>query len=275
MGHCAYNRGMKQYTAHIVLAVLLALLGATYWMSHRSAFPVSPAPEVTQEPAPLDLSSGSGITADGKYTVTVVHPSGIPTFPTLNRTIPAASPNLPASARTQILAGLAKVSQSLAANPGRISDWMVLGVYREMLGDYEGARQAWAFVASQAPGEGQAFANLGNLYATYLKDNAKAETNYQLAVKASPANPAFARALAELYTSEGKTAQAEATLKASVVAIPSALDLQVLLAHLYRDAGRTAEAKAAYASVIAAAKALPTPDTGLVSALESELSDLK
>ena len=56
-----------------------------------------------------------------------------------------------------------------------MENWLVLGVYRKMIGDYESAKEVWEYASAIRPQNSVSFNNLGELYAYYLKDNAKAE----------------------------------------------------------------------------------------------------
>lgn len=256
----------------LVLVVLCAIAAGLLYSAYAAKNVITPDREdgtvITVDP------NATSTTAKG-YTIERIDDAPRLVYPAIERVVPASSKDLSESSRAQVIASMEKVKKALGQNPRVLTDWLVLGVYRQMLGDYAGASEVWEFVSVQAPQEGQSFENLANLYAVHLKDSVKAELNYKKAVAADPENPAFARALAEFYQVAGKTAQAEAALKAGIASAPKAYDLQVLLARLYRDLGRTAEARTTYETLIAAAKALPTPNPEFISSLESELSTLK
>lgn len=62
------------------------------------------------------------------------------------------------------------------------NEWMSLALYRKMIGDYDGAREIWEYTAVIRPNEAVSFHNLGNLYATELRDNVKAESYFLKAI---------------------------------------------------------------------------------------------
>ena len=65
----------------------------------------------------------------------------------------------------------------LKADTTRVDLWLKLGIHRKIAEDYEGAAQAWEYVALTAPGDLRtiAYGNLADLYQNFLKDPAKAK----------------------------------------------------------------------------------------------------
>jgi tetratricopeptide (TPR) repeat protein len=74
----------------------------------------------------------------------------------------------------------------LKQDPSQLKLWLTLGSYRKMAGDYEGARDAWEYVAAAAPSSFVAFNNLGDLYMNFLKNYPKAELNYRKVIAVRP-----------------------------------------------------------------------------------------
>lgn len=76
--------------------------------------------------------------------------------------------------------------QRLKDDPTSLEDWLYLGLNRKMIGDYEGAKEAWEYAKLVSPDNFVVRGNLGDLYAYYLKDNEKAELNYKEALERGP-----------------------------------------------------------------------------------------
>ncbi|MCK6462474.1 MAG: hypothetical protein L6Q29_01485 [Candidatus Pacebacteria bacterium] len=125
-----------------------------------------------------------------------------------------------------------EVESNLKSNDKSIDDWLALGIYRKMAGDYEGAREIWEYASFISPGNITSFNNLGELYAYYLKNNKKAEENYKQAVKNGPASIYIYRNFHFFYKDVLKNnTKAKAVLEQGIAANPgeASLDLQNLL----------------------------------------------
>ncbi len=97
---------------------------------------------------------------------------------------------------------LVLLSTILSANPmgqGGVDDWIAVGVIKKSFNDYEGARDAWEYANILYPSNGLSFANLGNLYGFYLRDNEKAELNLKKAIANDPYQPSYYIGLADFY----------------------------------------------------------------------------
>lgn len=99
--------------------------------------------------------------------------------------------------RAQLNASLKLVQAQLDKNPLDIKAWVDLGTLHKMGGDYRLAAEYWEYLTSSYSGTGTPYYSLGDLYQNFIKDYAKAEANYLLAVKVQPAN---VDAYASLYT---------------------------------------------------------------------------
>lgn len=127
--------------------------------------------------------SGSGnfkveqVPIDGK--------SILPKAPNLDRSI-----NFPKdmSSEVRVIIGkkIADNISKLKANSALPEEWLELGINRKMVGDYEGAKEAWEYVTVLNPINPVAFANLSDLYGYFLKDNVQAEKNYLRAIENEP-----------------------------------------------------------------------------------------
>jgi len=126
------------------------------------------------------------------------------------------------------------LSNQLKKNSDNLENWLVLGVYRKMIGDYEGAREVWEYASVIRPQNSTSFNNLGELYAYYLKDNAKAEKNYKKAIENDPSAIYIYRNFFDFYRYFAKdTAKARAILEQGIAANPSiSSDLKNLLINI-------------------------------------------
>lgn len=121
------------------------------------------------------------------------------------------------------------------------NEWIDLGVNKKALGDFKGAEAAWlAAIETNANGF-VPFANLGDLYANFLKDNVKAEENYKKAIAVNPSMIYIYRNLADLYRYNFKdTAKTEEILLAGIEAnkeIYSVVELYVYLGSYFAELG--------------------------------------
>lgn len=166
-------------------AVLLVVLVGGYFLFVDKA--VAPAP-----------GDGGPTATSTNATSTGMSGSNQPVLQTPNYKKPITfSAAVSAETRTQLNAELKVVQTSLDKNALDMKAWVDLGALRKMGGDYQGAREAWEFVLSVLPNNVSAAFNLGDLYMSYLKDSAKAETYFNQVIKLQPTN---VNAYANLYT---------------------------------------------------------------------------
>jgi tetratricopeptide (TPR) repeat protein len=116
-------------------------------------------------------------------------PAASPAIPTASVAMPSLDrpvvvpPTFPADAEKLIREKIANVTGELKKDNSNMDNWLALAVYRKMMNDYDGAREIWEYVASVRPGNFVPYANLGDLYGYYLKDPAKAETDFLKALE--------------------------------------------------------------------------------------------
>ena len=126
------------------------------------------------------------------------------------------------------------LSAQLKKDNDNLENWLLLGIYRKMINDYEGARLAWEYAGAIRPKSPTPFNNLGELYAYQLKDNAMAEKNYLKAIENDPSAIYIYRNFFDFYRYFVKDmAKARALLEKGIVANPStSSDLKSLLKSL-------------------------------------------
>lgn len=195
------------------------------------------------------------VTASGGATIEVIPEKDAVAVPATRRPFVDKN-NVPADALAVIKEKTQKLEGLVKADSKNTTAWIDLGTVREMIGDHEGAKQAWEYVIAIEPQNITAIFNLAALNADYLKMYSKAEVLYKRAISVSPKSLEAYRALFALYTNtayrSGATA-AEDILKQGIKASPDPFDLQVLLARYYKSVGRTADAKIQFDAAIASA----------------------
>lgn len=256
--------------------VVVVVLAYGVWHTTRSSsLPVegTPRDEHVLNDTLREVPVGGVVEKDG-YTIERLpdaEASSIPT-PNLARAVPVSGGDIEGSARTQAVANLTGLTESLSKEPENFNGWLLLGVYRNLLGDYQGAREAWEYVTKRYPQDWQAFSNLGSLFSTHLANYPLAESNLKKSIALKKDNPETYRALYAVYKAQGKMSDAGAILEEGIRAVPNALDLVILLARHYRDVGSVTEARTQYDRAIAGATALG--NLTLVSELQAEQSAL-
>lgn len=124
-----------------------------------------------------------------------------------------------------------------------------IAMIKRMVGDFEGARDAWAYIGLKSPKNSVSFLNLGQLYAEDLKDNKKAEENFLMALensKGESGNEQYYRGVVDFYTYfyPEKIGEVEKILLAAVATeqYQNSQDLLALLATYYQNNGQKEKA---------------------------------
>lgn len=122
--------------------------------------------------------------------------------------------------------------------------WYDLGAYRKLIGDYDGAIDAWSFVGLIRPNDYIFYNNLGDLYSFILKDYVKGEYNFLKAISNNPGNINGYLQLATLYeyAYKEKSAEVESILLLGIKSNPKDVGLKITLAQYYERNGRKADA---------------------------------
>lgn len=217
----------------------------------------------------IDLSQGA--TTTDKYTVELVPSGNLSAAPSLERAVPSTSPDLEAAVRAQLITNIQATITRLKANSDSYNDWMLLGVQRQMLGDYQGAVEAWDYMTERAPNDATAYGNLANLYAVYLKDYSRAEANYKAAISRGPGVMSYYTNLHEVYRYNLKDSKkATDVLKQGIQKISKEVSLYIMLARYYKDLGETENARAEYDASLS----LAAGNSALIADLQAERNSL-
>lgn len=150
------------------------------------------------------------------------------------------NPAVELEARTKIQ----ELNGMIRANYDYDAQWLDLGAYRRMIGDYEGAKEAWEFLAKIRPQSFVVFHNLGDLYAYEFKNYSKAEENFLKSVANKPSNIQAYSQLVTVYRylDTAQAAKIEPLLLKGIAANPEDANLRVLLAQHYEGQGRKEDA---------------------------------
>lgn len=267
----------------IILGVAVVLCGFAYLMSRTSSStptaPTSTATSTTTASTSTTDSANTVVTISpttttrvGGYTITPISVSagsGI-AAPAYQKSItcPAAMPQADCSS---IQTQYAKVVAKLGADNKDFTSLLLLGMLRKQIGDYSGAAQVWTYLTKVYPASAVAYDNLGDLYANFMKEYAKAEQNWLASIQIKSGDPTPYRNLFALYTTTSFKPSASAPadiLKKGIIANPTATDLQVLLARYYKTQGDAADASATYAAAIANAQS--QGNSALAAQLQAE-----
>lgn len=159
--------------------------------------------------------------------------SPVISIPDLNRPI-IFSVNLPDETKKDTEARIKSASAKLKENPALYSQWIELGLYRKLIGDYVGAAMVWEYASVLNPTSFVPSQNLGDLYTYNLKDYLKAEAYYKKSLAKDEKVVMVYEKLYELYQYYLKDpARAKAVLEEGIAKNPQTSErLQYLLTGL-------------------------------------------
>lgn len=117
--------------------------------------------------------------------------------------------------------------------------WLQIGLLKKSIGDYEGARDAWAYAAIVRPESFVPPANLAQIYWHYLPDHPEAERQFREAIRRDPNQQSLYIGLADLYSFAYREKEpfADDVLREGLEAIPGQPDILKALGALYERRG--------------------------------------
>ncbi|MDP3710308.1 MAG: hypothetical protein Q8R29_01125 [bacterium] len=101
--------------------------------------------------------------------------------------------------KEEIYSGITVHGRNVKENPDFLNGWLELGILKKVIGDYEGARDAWEYANIIRPGNSISFSNLGELYWRYLPNYTKSEANFKTSIKNKSDDPSVYISLSDLY----------------------------------------------------------------------------
>jgi tetratricopeptide (TPR) repeat protein len=228
----------KQNKIIISAVAVVVLLGVYILMDRRSKVDEG-APQVTDGTISTTTSVGDiKVTASNpNYTIKQVQLNEGKTLPQpvpdLSRPVTFGNVSLMAEEKTAVTAKITQLQTELKKDANNPSAWLDLGVYQKMTGDYQGALISWEYAGKLIPENYIPWANIGDLYAYYLHDNAKAESYFKKAIANGPTQSSLYVRLAEMYRDVlSDTAKAKAIVEQGLVKIPNDPNLLQLQASL-------------------------------------------
>lgn len=262
-------------TAIIIGIVLLSILAGLLVYRDTKKNDTKSADERNATSTEDILSNlGVNMTGDGKVEVVSMEEKKLPKAPSLNRSTEYKNTLAP-EIKTAVLSQMNKTIEALKANNADFNSWIMLGVHRKTIGDYEGAKEAWDYAKLLAPNEVVSYNNLADLYHYYLKDYKKSEENWKKVVALKPDYIQGYRGLVELYkySMTSNLGETPVVLKVGISKNPDSIDLKVMLARYYQDTGNMAEAKKVYEDAILNAERLKNAE--VVATLKAELAGIR
>lgn len=203
------------------------------------------APTTTAPVPRPDVNAGE-LTGKRQASAPAPEASSFP-LPDLNRPVIALVP-LSQFAEADARRNMALLIEILQKNPDDAPAWIGVGLYRKTLGDYEGAEEAWQYVARHWPTDFVAHNNLGNLYHEQLRDLPKAEVHFLKVVELQPSFMQTYFNLYNLYRYSYKEQEVKAVqaLLQGLQKNPTDLNLMLGIARHYAETGRKEESAVYY-----------------------------
>lgn len=233
-----------------IIVAVLVIGGAVYMIKGKSDTDIGLLGENQNQTATTSNGSttgtstipGTNIVVQGangaSYTIEPVPFSegqGVPQpIPNLDRPVaPAGSATVTAEAKAAAAVKITSLQSRLKKNPADVLAWIDLGMYQKQAGDYQGSVISWQYAGKLSPADYVSRANLGNLYAYFLKDNGQAEMYYKQAIAKGSTQAYLYTQLAEVYRDVfGDKEKALAIVNQGLSQIPNDANLLQLKASL-------------------------------------------
>src|SRR3989344_422819 len=164
---------MKRLLFILFLLVLIAA-GAAWYVNRRAAsdFKDSSAGAPNQSPSTTTFPSLAVDAANDIKEQLRIQSLKIVARPILVKI------QLSESSKNQAIGKIQDLVKLIEKKYDYIEAWYDLGAYRKLIGDYDGAIEAYNFVIKIRPKDEIAYVNLGDLYGFYLKDYENSEKNF-------------------------------------------------------------------------------------------------
>ncbi len=137
--------------------------------------------------------------------------------------------------KEKLYADIRAHARVVADDPDTLFSWIQLGNLKKMIGDFEGARDAWEYASLIRPSNSVSFANLGELYWRYTPNYPMAEKNFLTSIKNKPDDSDTYISLSGLYSYSyaEKEHLADDVLLEGIAANSKDVNLLKSLANLY------------------------------------------
>ena len=270
------NQRKNIFTAIFLLFIIGAVLSYVYSDLKKSTSTSATFEQKDIEAGPITLGDGS----TGDYKITVVPSEETKTsvasakIPDLNR--PVTNNNrLDEAAFNTVSQKIEEITKKLKDDPKDELNWLNLGIYRKMLGDFEGAVSILNFVAVSWPSDYTPYNNLADLYQYYIKEYSLAEKNWLKVIELKPDYAQAYENLYGLYVSQYTEKQREALpiLLKGVKNNPKSVELLIYVARHYRSSKDVANANIFYEKAMWQAKL--DGNQQIVESIKLEASEVK
>src|SRR3989344_6087740 len=248
------------YTKIISICLVVVALGLVLWFTRKS--PNDSLPRETTEPynegsstTSIPMEKDTSVPRGLKDTETKNKGDTLPLAPDLSKPI-IIKAQLTEAVREENIAKAKEFQNMLTSNPSYYDGWLMLGIYRKELGDYDGAAEAWLYASKLQPNRYVAYNNLGDLYHIDLKNFPLAEKNMLEAIRLKPDYIQGYRNLYDLYvySYKEKSDKADDILKDGLAKNPDGINLAISLGKYYLEAGGNTSARIYYDKAIEIAK---------------------
>lgn len=237
---------MKKNILFIIAIAVLAAFGIVFRQQITSIIRGgNPNPEATPSVSVSPSPSPTSTLSPSVTPQPPIKPAAYRGRPTEElRPVPKEVALFTESEKQEIYRTLQNYGKTVKENPDFFDGWIKLGLYKKIIGDYEGSRDAWEYASIIRPGNSLSFANLGELYWRYLHLYSQAEKNFRMSLTNDPANPSVYVSLSGVYfhSLKEKSNLADDILLEGIAANPQSIDLPKALASLYERQGEYAKA---------------------------------
>ena len=261
----------KKTKIKIIILLLLILIGGYFYKDKLKI--VKETDIITNDDSAQEVSLNYD--EEGKLIITPVEVSqkDLPPAPDLDRKI-TFSDDFPNDQKDKTITKIKEIISILKKDTTSFENWIELGSYRKMIGDFEGALEAWEYASKISPSSTVSFSNLGNLYQYSLQDYKKAEEYFLKALEVDSSYMINYINLHDLYKLSYKQSTNEAIgiLSKGLKTYPNELTLLVPLAIDYKEAGDKENALIYYKKASEVAK--ETKNNSLYTEFQKEISNL-
>ena len=234
----------------ILLVILSLFIVGVFWYFQRDENPQILSDQALNDQVilPSSADSAKDAAADNSKEVDLLKSEALKI---ISRPILVKIP-ISDSSRKSALAKLDELIKLIKGKYDYVNAWYDLGAYRIVIGDYDGAIDAYKFVVLLKPGDYISYANLGDIYMNYLKNYPLAEENFLKAIKNNSAYFFGYTELATLYENnfnDGKQ-KAEDLFLLGIKLNAENLYLKIKFAEFYERNGKKSEALALFREVL-------------------------
>jgi tetratricopeptide (TPR) repeat protein len=278
---------MKRLLPVVLVSVGLVVLGFGLWRTTEAPEAVvaegtDVQPTINLDEKDLPQNVGESLQKDG-YTITKE------LVPVAEKEVPlpvgyATVPSKPASMSGEQYAGIVAklkpiivdIQKGIEKNTkdGRplssnlyTDGWLDVALYKNALGDSNGARDVWVFLTKATPGLFQSYGNLANMYLGQ-QNFPEAVVWYKKAIEKKPDYLQYYQDLSDVYIAQKNTSAALEILKQGIAVDSTGWSLQVSLGRLYNSVGDINQAHIQFNNAIARAKKVG--NTAAAEAIEQE-----